>query len=63
MHVFFRSGSIIADFKLTFKTSVTVKGAIAPLKKATANGKLGSLGVDPNSLKPKISKQGEVLKS
>ena len=33
IHVFFRFGSVIADFKLTFKTSVTIKEAMAPLEK------------------------------
>jgi len=52
-----RPGSIVADFQLTFETKVTLEEALAPLKKETANGKLGSLEVDPNSLKPKITKQ------
>jgi len=52
----------VADFQLTFETKVTLEEALAPLKKETANGKLGSLEVDPNSLKSKITKQGEELR-
>ncbi|CAH3189886.1 unnamed protein product, partial [Porites lobata] len=37
----FRKGSVIAEFKLTFKTSLTTKEAMAPLKQETADGKLG----------------------
>jgi len=54
-----RPGSIIAEFQLTFKTKVTGEEALAPLKRETAGGKLGSLEVDPNSLKPKSTKQGD----
>ena len=49
------------DFQLIFKTKVTSEEALAPLKKATADGKLGSLEVDPSSLKPKtIDKKGNL---
>ena len=58
LDVFFRPGSVIAEFQLTFKTKVTGEEALAPLKRETAGGKLGSLEVDPNSLKPKSAKQG-----
>ena len=44
----------MVDFKLIFDTKVTSKEALAPLKKMTADGKLGSLKVDPSSLKPRI---------
>lgn len=47
----------MVEFKLTFKTKVTVKDALAPLKKVSS-GQLGSLKVDPNSLKLKINSQG-----
>ena len=55
----YRKGSIIAEFKLTFKTSLTAKEAMAPLKQETADGKLGSLEVDSNSLKLKDNNQGK----
>ena len=54
-----RKGSVIAEFKLTFKTSLTTKEAMAPLKQETADGKLGSLEVDSNSLKLKDNNQGK----
>ena len=44
----------MVDFQLLFKTKVTSKEALAPLKKVTANGKLGSLKVDPSSLKLRV---------
>ena len=50
-----RKGSIIAEFKLAFKTSLTAKEAMAPLKQETADGKLGSLEVDSNSLNLKTT--------
>lgn len=49
---------LVVEFKLTFKTKVTVKDALAPLKKKVSSGQLGSLKVDPNSLKLKINSQG-----
>ena len=55
-----RKGSIVAEFKLTFKTSLTAKEAMAPLKQETADGKLGSLEVDSNSLKLKDNNQGKL---
>ena len=60
--VFFliRKGTIVAEFKLTFKTSLTAKEAMAPLKQETADGKLGSLEVDSNSLKLKDNNQGKL---
>ena len=57
---FLRKGSIVAEFKLTFKTSLTAKEAMAPLKQETADGKLGSLEVDSNSLKLKDNNQGKL---
>jgi len=44
----------VVDFKLIFETKVTSKEALAPLKRETAEGRLGSLKVDPSSLKPRI---------
>lgn len=58
--VFFspRRGSIVAEFKLTFKTSLTANEAMVPLKEGTADGKLGSLNVDPYSLRLKSNNEG-----
>ena len=58
---YFRKGSIIAEFKLTFKAEVTAEEALAPLKKETADGKLGSLKVDPGSLKETDAKSSMLL--
>ena len=41
----------MAEFKLLFKTKVTDEEALAPLEKAVKTGKVGSLSVDPESLK------------
>ena len=57
---FIRKGSIVAEFKLTFKMSLTAKEAMAPLKQETADGKLGNLEVDSNSLKLKDNIQGKL---
>ena len=48
----------MVEFKLTFKAKVTVKDALAPLKKKVSSGQLGNLKVDPNSLKLKTNSQG-----
>ncbi len=51
----------MVDFQLIFETKPTSEEALAPLKKVTAGGKLGSLKVDPSSLKPKtIAKKGNI---
>ena len=44
----------MVDFQLIFETKVTSTEALAPLKKVTADGKLGSLKVDSSSLKLRI---------
>lgn len=58
----FRPGSVVVEFQLTFKSEVTGEVALAELKRETANGKLGQLGVDPTSLKETTPKEGEVLR-
>jgi len=60
-YFFFRKGSIIAVFQLTFKVKVTAEVALNPLKKETADGRLGSLKVDRGSLKETDAKKGEML--
>jgi len=45
--------AVIVVFKMTFKEKVTVEEALGPLKTETADGKLGKLAVDPDSLRLK----------
>ncbi|PFX24473.1 hypothetical protein AWC38_SpisGene10897 [Stylophora pistillata] len=54
-----RKGSIIAEFQLKFDKEVTAEEVLAPLKKETADGKLGSLKVDPASLKETDRKKAD----
>jgi len=54
-----RKGSIIAVFQLTFKVKVTAEVALNPLKKETADGRLGSLKVDRGSLKETDAKKAD----
>lgn len=59
--LFGRPGSITVEFKLTFKTEVITRDALAPLRKVMTNGNLGSLRVDPTSLRElKTVKTGEI---
>jgi len=46
-----RPGSVVAQFKLLFKNRLEDEKALAPLKKAIQDGKLGPLTVEPESLK------------
>ena len=41
----------MATFKLIFKADVAKEQALAPLKKEIEDGELGSMKVEPNSLK------------
>ena len=43
----------MAEFKLTFKKKLKDKEALAPLKEGIKDGRMGSLSVDPESLKVK----------
>ena len=58
MDVFCMPGSIIADFRLKFNTSVSADEALAPLKKEAAKGKLGISEVEPNSPKLRNTEKG-----
>ena len=49
--VLIRSGSVVAQFQLLFKNILEDEKALNPLKKAVEDGYLGSLTVDPESLK------------
>ena len=40
---------------------MTVEQALAPLKIETADGKLGKLAVDPDSLKQKVDIKGKIF--
>ncbi len=58
----FRSGSVVAEFKLVFKTKVEAEKAFVPLKRGVKDGKMGPLNVDPESLKLiKGTKGNEIL--
>ena len=46
-----RPGSVVAQFRLLFKNRLEDEKALAPLKKAIQDGKLGPLTVEPESLK------------
>jgi hypothetical protein len=47
--MFFRPGSIVAEFKLVFNKKQN--DPLAPLKTSVKHGKIGTLAVDPVSLK------------
>lgn len=47
----FRKGSIVAEFKLIFHVNVEPKDAYGMLKREINDGNLGTLRVDPSSLK------------
>ena len=53
-----RKGSIVVKFKLIFETDVNEQEAKAPLQKAIEDGELGSLKVDPASLKATENEAG-----
>ena len=55
----FRRGSVVAEFKLIFKTELEDEKALVPLKKGVEDGKIGSLSVDPDSLKVMNDIEGE----
>lgn len=48
----------MAEFKLTFEGKLEKEEALAPLKEGIKDGKLGSLKVDPKSLKIKEGTEG-----
>ncbi|KAJ7351107.1 hypothetical protein OS493_036564 [Desmophyllum pertusum] len=49
----FEPGSVVVEFKLTFKRKLEDEEALGPLKKYIKDGKMGSLNVDPESLEVK----------
>ncbi|KAJ7351103.1 hypothetical protein OS493_036559 [Desmophyllum pertusum] len=49
----FKPGSVVVEFKLTFKRKLGDEKALAPLKHSIKDGKMGSLSVDPESLEVK----------
>ena len=53
-----RPGSVVAEFQLSFKNNLEDEKALTPLKRAVQDGKLGSLTVDPESLKIKKDVEG-----
>ena len=54
---FARKGSVLVEFKLTFKKRLENSEALAPLKVGIKGGRMGSWSVDPESLK--VNEQGE----
>ena len=54
---FARKGSVLVEFKLTFKKRLENSEALAPLKEGIKGGRMGSWSVDPESLK--VNEQGE----
>ena len=53
-----RPGSVLAEFKLTFKRKLHDDEALAPLKEGIQDGKMGPLTFDPESLEVKKDKKG-----
>jgi len=53
-----RKGSVVAQFKLTFRRKLENEEGLAPLKAGIKDGKLGSLSVDPDSLEMKDNTEG-----
>ena len=49
----------MAEFKLIFRTELEDEKALVPLKKGVEDGKIGSLSVDPDSLKVMNDIEGE----
>ncbi|XP_078371975.1 von Willebrand factor D and EGF domain-containing protein-like isoform X3 [Oculina patagonica] len=49
----FKQGSVVVEFKLTFKKQLDNEKALGALKEGIKDGKMGSLKVDPESLKVK----------
>lgn len=55
-----RQGSVVVEFKLTFKRQLENEKALAALKEGIKDGKMGSLKVDPESLKVKRDNEGNL---
>lgn len=53
-----RPGSVVVEFKLTFKRELKDEEALAPLKEGIKDGKMGTLNVDPQSLELKKDSKG-----
>ena len=51
----------MAEFKLIFNTELGDEDALAPLKKGLEDGKIGSLSVDPHSLKVMNEVEGRLV--
>ena len=57
VNLFARKGSILVEFKLTFKKKLENSEALTPLKEGIKGGRMGPWSVDPESLK--VNEQGE----
>lgn len=54
-----RKGSVVVEFKLEFKEKLKEEEALAPLNEGLKDGRMGSLRVDPESLKVKNDREGK----
>ena len=57
VNFFARKGSVLVEFKLTFKKKLENSEALTPLKEGIKGGRMGPWSVDPESLK--VNEQGE----
>ena len=56
-----RKGSVVVEFKLKFKGKLKTEEALAPLKEGIKDGRMGSLRVDPESLRVKNGREGNTF--
>ena len=54
-----RKGSVVVEFKLKFKGKLKTEEALAPLKEGIKDGRMGSLRVDPESLRVQNGREGK----
>ncbi len=52
---------MVVEFKLTFKKQLDNEKALGALKEGIKDGKMGSLKVDPESLKVKRDSEGNLV--
>ena len=59
--IVFSKGSIVAEFKLIFHVNDEPKDAYGMLKEKINDGNLGTLRVDPSSLKETFQQKGDFI--
>ena len=59
--IVFSKGSIVAEFKLIFHVNDEPKDAYGMLKEEINDGNLGTLRVDPSSLKETFQQKGDFI--